>query len=174
MSPRSQVRVLRSEAGSTSCYFERLKTIGFLSRCALIDGTGQLLCGTISGKRSPLARKPSTITWIPVHASGQEGRKVILSGTSRSRLSDKVIARRSLEVKNLQRQPIGKLDSITNDGGALTVVFILNEGAINPGGKFLLGLRRQGLHVSFALSAAGLRPEDESPQAYPGLLGEEL
>jgi hypothetical protein len=121
-----------------------------------------------------LARKPTKVTWIPVHASGQNGRKVTLSGIAKSRLSDNIIARRSLDVQNLQRQPIGKLESITNDSGALTVVFVLNDGAINPGGKFLLGLMRQGIHISVALSAAELRPEDESPQAFPGMLGEEL
>lgn len=46
--------------------------------------------------------------------------------------------------------------------------------------KFLLGLRQQGLHVSYALSAAAPRPGDESSQArpssraYPGMLGEQL
>lgn len=102
------------------------------------------------------------------------GRKVILSGTARSRLSDKIIARKSLDVKNHQHQPIGKLDSISNNSGTLTVVFVLNEGAVNPRGKFLLGLRKQGRHVSFALRAAALRPADESPQTYPGMLGEFL
>lgn len=121
-----------------------------------------------------MPRKPPRITWIPVHAASQEGRKVTLSGTARSRLSDKIIARRSLVVKNLQKHPIGKLDSITNDNGALTVVFVLNECAVNPGGKFLLGLKREGIHVSFALSAAALRTEDESPQAYVGMLGEDF
>lgn len=62
-------------------------------------------------------------------------------------------ARRTLDVKNFENQPIGKLDSITYDGGLLTVVFLLIEGAVNPGGKFLLDLRRQGLHVPFVLYA---------------------
>jgi hypothetical protein len=125
-------------------------------------------------RRSFLARKPTKVTWIPVHAAGQNGRKVTLSGRAKSRLSDKIIARRSLDVQNLQRQPIGKLESIINDSGALRVVFVLNDGAVNPGGKFLLGLMPQGIHVSVALRAAALRPEDESPQAFPGMLGEDL
>jgi hypothetical protein len=104
----------------------------------------------------------------------QEGRRVTLSGTARSRLGDKIIARTSLDVKNLQNRPIGKLDSITQDSGALTVVFVLNDGAVNPGGKFLLGLTGRGNHLPIVLSAAALRQEDESPQAFPKMLGEDL
>ncbi|MDO5866990.1 MULTISPECIES: hypothetical protein [Paenarthrobacter] len=118
------------------------------------------------------AAKSRNITWVPVHVTGQNGRKVTLSGTARSRLSDKIIARKSLVVKDLRRQPIGKLESITNDNGALTVVFVLDEGRVNSERKFLLGLKRQGLYVSFALSAAAGRLEDESPQEWPGMLGE--
>lgn len=109
-----------------------------------------------------------------MHTASQNGQKVTLLGNARTRLSNRIIARRSIDVMNLQRQPIGKLDSITNDSGALTVVFVLNDGAVNSNGKFLLGLTRQGKHVSVALSAAELRPEDESAQALPGMLGEEF
>jgi hypothetical protein len=123
---------------------------------------------------NPSGRKRSKVTWIPVHASQQDGRRVTLTGTARSRLSEKIIARRSTQVKNLQKHVIGELQSIKNDGGALTVQFVLNEGAVNPGGKFLLGLHRKGLHVGFYLSAVAPGPEDGLPQAYPGMLGEEF
>ena len=75
-------------------------------------------------------------TWIPVHMTRQDGRKVTLAGNARTRLSDKIIARKSVDVKDLQGKPIGRLDTITNDSGALTVAFVLNEGAVNPGGSF--------------------------------------
>lgn len=125
-------------------------------------------------------QKPRGLTWIPVYTANQVGRRVTLTGTARARLSDKIIVRKSVDVKDLQNRAIGKIDSIRNDGGSLTVVFLLNDGASNPGGKFLLGLRRQGLHVSYALSAADPRPGDESAatypssRAYPGMLGEQL
>lgn len=96
------------------------------------------------------------------------------------RLSDKIIARKSVDVKDLKGKPIGKFDTITNDNGALTVVFVLNEGTVNPGGKFLLGLKHEGIHVAYALSAAEHRPDDELPnpeesqRAYVGMLGEEF
>ncbi|QTG82077.1 hypothetical protein [Arthrobacter crystallopoietes] len=58
---------------------------------------------------------------------------------------------------------------------------MLNDGAVNPGGKFLLGLKREGIHVAYALSAAERRlgdelsrQEDELPRAYVGMLGEEF
>jgi len=83
-------------------------------------------------------------------------------------------------VKDLQGKPIGKFGTITNDDAALTVVFMLNEGTVNPGGKFLLGLKREGIHVAYALSAAERRTGDELPhpekshRAYVGMLGEEF
>jgi hypothetical protein len=128
-----------------------------------------------------MPRKLQKLTWIPVHTTRQDGRKVTLAGNARTRLSDKIIARKSVDVKDLQGKPIGKLDTITNDSGALTVAFVLNEGSVNPGGKFLLGLKREGIHVAYALSAAERRPgdelprpEDQSPRAYVGMLGEEF
>lgn len=124
---------------------------------------------------------PKKLTWIPLYTTLQDGRKVTLAGTARTRLSNKIIVRKSVDVKNLERKPIGKFDTITNDGGALTVVFVLNEGSVNPGGKFLLGLKREGIHVAYALAAAESRPGDELPgsedepaQAYVGMLGEEF
>lgn len=57
---------------------------------------------------------------------------------------------------------------------------MLDEGVVNPGGKFLLGLKREGFHVAYALSAAERRPGDElparmkSPRVYVGMLGEEF
>ncbi|WPU08950.1 hypothetical protein [Pseudarthrobacter oxydans] len=126
-----------------------------------------------------MPRKPQKLKWVPVHTTHQDGRKVTLAGKARTRLSDKFIARKYVDVKDLQGKPIGKFDSITNDSGALTVVFVLNEGTAKPGGKFLLGLKHEGIHVAYALSAAELRPGDElprpdkSPRAYVGMLGEE-
>lgn len=127
-----------------------------------------------------MPRKPQKLTWIPVYTIRREGRKVTLAGNVRTRLSDKIIARKSVDVKDLQGKPIGKFDAITNDNGALTVVFMLNEGTAYVGGKFLLGLKREGIHVAYALSAAERRPGDElpnpeeSPGAYVGMLGEEF
>ena len=128
-----------------------------------------------------MPRKPQKLTWIPVYMTHGEGRKVTLVGNARTRLSDKIIARKFVDVKDLQGKPIGKFDTITNDNGALTVVFMLNEGAVNPGGKFLLGLKREGMYVAYALSAAERRPgdelprrPDEPPRAYVGMLGEEF
>lgn len=127
-----------------------------------------------------MPRKPQRLTWIPVHTTRLDGKKVTLVGNARTPLSDKIIARKSVDVKDPQGKPIGKFDTITNDNGALTVVFILNEGAVNPGGKFLLGLKREGIHVAYALSAAERRPGDEFPptdkpsQGYVGMLGEQF
>lgn len=127
-----------------------------------------------------MPRKPQKLTWIPVYMTRREGRRVTLVGNARIRLSDKIIARKSVDVKDLQGKPIGKFDTITNDNGALTVVFMLDEGAVNPGGKFLLGLKREGIHVAYALSAAERRPgdelpsPDEPPRVYVGMLGEEF
>lgn len=52
---------------------------------------------------------------------------------------------------------------------------------MNPGGKFLSGLKREGIHVAYALSAVEGRPgdelshpEDEPHRAYVGMLGEEF
>jgi len=124
--------------------------------------------------------KPQKLTWIPVHTTHREGRKVTLAGKARTRLSDKIIARKSVDVKDLQGKPIGKFDTITNDNGALAVVFMLNECAAYQQGKFLLGLKREGIHVAYALSAAERRPGDELPnpqessKAYVGMLGEEF
>jgi hypothetical protein len=131
-------------------------------------------------RRSEMPRKPQKLTWIPVHMTRREGRKVILAGNARTRLSDKIIARKSVDVKDLNGKPIGKFDTITNDNGALTVTFLLNESTASPDGKFLLGLKREGIHVAYALSAAERRPGDElpnaeeSPRAYVGMLGEEF
>jgi hypothetical protein len=127
-----------------------------------------------------MPKKSQKLTWIPVHTTRQEGKKVTLVGNARTRLSNKIIARKSVDVRDLQRKPIGKFDTITNDNGVLTVVFVLNEGIENPLGKFLLGLKREGIHVAYALSAAESRPdelpgtEDEPVQAYVGMLGEEF
>lgn len=129
-----------------------------------------------------MPRKLQKLIWIPVHTVRQDGRKVTLAGNAKIRLSDKIIARRkSVDVKDLQGNPIGKFDTITNDSGALTVVFVLNEGSVNPGGKFLLGLKHEGIHVAYALAAAEsragdevTRPENQSPRAYVGMLGEEF
>lgn len=47
-------------------------------------------------------------------------------------------------------------------------------------GKFLLGLKREGIHVAYALSVAERRPDDELPyleessRAYVGMLGEDF
>jgi hypothetical protein len=62
--------------------------------------------------------------------------KVTFAGTARSRFSDKIIVRRSLNVKNLQHQPIGKVHSITNESGALTVVFDLTRMPPTPAESF--------------------------------------
>jgi hypothetical protein len=93
-------------------------------------------------RRSEMPRKPQKLTWIPVYTTHREGRKVTLVGNARTFLSDKIIARKSVDVKDLQGKPIGKFDTITNDNGLLTVVFMLNEGTVDPDGKFLLGLKR--------------------------------
>lgn len=128
-----------------------------------------------------MPRKIHKLTWVPVRSVRQDGRKVTLVGNARTRLSDKIIARKSVDVRDRQGNPIGKFDTITNDSGALTVVFVLTEGAVNPGGKFLLGVKREGIHVAYALSAAAGRPGDdlprtaeESQRAYVGMLGEEF
>ncbi|MFJ5978412.1 hypothetical protein [Pseudarthrobacter oxydans] len=124
--------------------------------------------------------KPQKLTWIPVYMTRQEGMKVTLAGNARTRLSDKIIARKSVDVKDLDGKPIGKFDTITNDKGALTVVFILDEGTVDPDEKFLLGLKREGIHVAYALSAAERREDDKLPRldepsrAYVGMLGEEF
>lgn len=131
-----------------------------------------LLAGENPSASIRIVQKPKGLTWIPVYTANQVGRRVTLTGIAKARLSDKIIARKSLDVKDLDNRPIGKIDSIRNDSGALTVVFLLNDGASNPGGKFLLGLRRQGIHVTYALSAGAPRPEDETRRAYPGMLGE--
>lgn len=114
------------------------------------------------------------LVWVPLHVTGQEGRKVVLVGTSQHRLSDKIVVRRTLEVTNLQKQPIGRLESISKEGRTLTVVFALTDGAVTPGDKFLLGLARRGAHVSVVLSAAMPHVGDISSRSYPGLLGEDL
>jgi hypothetical protein len=46
------------------------------------------------------------------------------------------------------------LDRMGAERRRALVVFVLNERAVHPGGKFLLGLKREGIHA-----------EDESPQA---------
>jgi hypothetical protein len=57
---------------------------------------------------------------------------------------------------------------------------MLTQGTVNPSDKFLLGLKREGIHVAYALSAAERRPGDELPhpeelpRAYVGMLGEEF
>lgn len=127
-----------------------------------------------------MSRKLQKLTWIPVHLTRREGRKITLAGKARARLSDKIIARKSVDVKDLNGKPVGKFDTITNDNGALTVTFMLNEGTESLDSKYLLGLKREGIHVAYALSAAEGRPGDEllneekSPGAYVGMLGEEF
>lgn len=117
-------------------------------------------------------RKPAKLTWVPVFVTSREGRRVILTGTARTRLSNTITAPQSVRATDLQGEPIGRLESITNDGGSLKVSFILDPDASDPDSKFLLGLLRQGRHVCRYLSAAEPRAEDAPPQEYPGMLGE--
>jgi hypothetical protein len=67
--------------------------------------------------------------------------KVTLSGDARTRLSDKIIARKSVDVKDLQGKPIGNFDTITNDNGALTVGLHAHSGHSKP--KRQVSLRPQ-------------------------------
>lgn len=68
-----------------------------------------------------MPRKLQKLTWIPVHLTRREGRKITLAGNARARLSDKIIARKSVDVKDLNGKPVGKFDTITNDNGALDI-----------------------------------------------------
>jgi hypothetical protein len=54
-------------------------------------------------------------------ARDQGGLKVTLAGNAKSRLSEKILALRSVDVTNRRRDAIGKIENITNDNGALSV-----------------------------------------------------
>lgn len=83
--------------------------------------------------------KPRIDTSPTQHPNARDApgdRKVTLAGKARTRVSDEIIARKSVAVKDLQRKPIGKFDTITNDNGVLTVIFVLREGIENSGVSF--------------------------------------
>jgi hypothetical protein len=72
-------------------------------------------------------RKSPKITWVPVFVTSRDGDRVVLTGTARARLTDTVGAPQSVHVEDLKGEPIGRLESITNEGGSLTVSFILDR-----------------------------------------------
>ena len=119
-------------------------------------------------------KKKAPLTWVPVHLWGRNGTRLILKGESRTKLSETILAPAKVEVMDRAGNPVGKIRTITNNDGELTVIVKLNDPGVAIGPKFLLGLGRRGLHAAMRLYEAGDSPKAELSQPYVGMRGEEL
>ncbi|MGK3708628.1 hypothetical protein [Arthrobacter sp. IK3] len=128
---------------------------------------------------SPDQKRRQPLTWVPVFESDRRGKQLTLKGEARTKLTDQITAPGKLDVVDRRRKTVGKINSVFNDRGELTVLVILADPEVQLGSKFLLGLARRGRHVVKSLYEAADLPGDKVPvekrqTRFVGMLGEDL